>query len=287
MRNLSEQKQSLQGILKDEQHPNRSQNLQKWMVQDARRCEEISQSIPIGSPFEFIPDCWCTGQLFETREDAIEHLSERHYRKSKSPRFVRALLKYFVTTAVGLLTNRRLLDLLNPFQHFHSFLGEFHAQVEEIALGMASTDRNLPTKLQLTVSLVDSFEKYLLAHTKAVQLFDFVDRHYRNWLQGFEVDLPSYQSKLSRLDDELDEWCSSTLETAKKAYHETVILSRVETRISAIELNSVGLPSIIGGLLAAAQSTVFDSGEDIVTQYDACVAKLVSEMSWSSSPGNC
>ena len=246
----------------------------KWMVKDFEHWENIAEKLLL--PMPAAPrSCRCYNEMFESRQDAIDHLSGNHFRRKSLPASRNVLLGKFVISAQAKLSAQRLLALLKPLEYWHKFLHGFHAQMEELALGVATADKKIQRQLRLTVSLVDSFASYVLAHTKVDHLVGLVDRHFRERLQGLDVDLTEHERNLEGDSADLRRCCEAAMENARTAYHQVIVLSTVETRVGAIELSSVSLPSIVAGLLAAAQSTIFTDRQDAVTHYEACVAKLV------------
>lgn len=246
------------------------------MIVDRDKWAGLCQTLLLPEPTGTRTRCRCQDRIFETRQEAIDHLSDYHFRSTRSLASRHILLRKFVTSAQVVLSRRKLRALLLPFENWHSFLHSFHAQLEELNLGVATADKARQKQLQLTVSLVDSFASYVLAHSKVDHLTTIVDRHFRERLDGTQVNLKEFDDALTRANDDLRLCCSTALEHARSAYHQVIVLSQAETRISSIELKSVGLPSIVAGLLATAQSNVLASSQDAATHYEACVARLVS-----------
>jgi hypothetical protein len=186
------------------------------------------------------------------------------------------VLKHFIVPSNTVRKRAKLIRLLELLEIAHTFFQRFHVQAEEIVLGVATLESKRRDDLILTTRLVHSFRSYVLVHVRAAHLLGAAERHFRNeTTQSADMLSPESHRKMAKLRSQLDEAASESLAQIKDAYQEVTLWSRADAHLSAVQVQSVGLPSVVAGLLSNAQRTLFNDSEGVVKRYEICVVKLV------------
>ena len=208
---------------------------------------------------------------------------KHHYKRGGRPAPSIGLLKRFTATVEQACPTSSLSDALPCYEALYNFVVDFHWHAEEIALGVFTKDSSSTSGLRLTEGLVNAFGSYVIVFTKAAQLVAFIEGHYHLRLTTGDPDSGDYDRKWKTLQDQLHDLSGKALSDIQEAYREISILCRGAPSVSSLELDEVGLPSVVAGILASVQGQVFATEGDIVSYYKACVDDLVCYILYNPS----
>lgn len=152
---------------------------------------------------------------------------------------------------------------------------KFYDEIVDFIATVAMNLQDREVKLQLPESVVDAFEKYILAlayHSFALQC---VERHYTKVMQSSNARTSAYIKTLLSLHGKLESRSQEAFDACNTAQRDMGLMMSTLARPSRISLRAVKPPFLVAHLCGCSQTRMYGRSEDVMELYTKAVSELV------------
>ena len=160
----------------------------------------------------------------------------------------------------------------------HRFVVDFRKVAEEIALGLSTGSIESASNLHLQSSTVTAFEKFVLSLIGIARVLTLVNKHYAELRAEDDKERSkAFVRSLDQHERAVNQLCDDAHKTIARAKLDTMSAFQSRGLDGAMSLRPVKMAFVVAEILHNLQEKVFDVDHDIVTSYEVCAARIVSE----------